>query len=70
MSNLPQNTALLDLLRAQAVLEERGAYADEGWESHTHPDLVERLQQLAPGRSVLACGDSAKGGKQRGRGRR
>ena len=30
------------------------AYAYEGWELHTHPDLVERLEDLAPRRPALA----------------
>ncbi|MBD0746652.1 hypothetical protein [Streptomyces sp. CBMA152] len=54
LPNLPQNTALLDLLREQSVPQERGGYADEGWELHTHPDLVERLEDLAPRWPVLA----------------
>ncbi|SEM69032.1 hypothetical protein [Streptacidiphilus jiangxiensis] len=54
LPNLPQNTTLLDLLRAQGVPQERGAYAYEGWELHTHPDLVERLVDLAPRWPVLA----------------
>jgi hypothetical protein len=54
LPDLPQNTALLDLLRQEGVPEERGAYAYEGWELHTHPDLVERLEDLAPQWPVLA----------------
>ncbi|NEA69039.1 hypothetical protein [Streptomyces sp. SID12488] len=54
LPNLPQNTALLDLLREQGVPQEHGAYVYEGWESHTHPDLVVRLEDLAPHWPVLA----------------
>lgn len=54
LPDLPQNTALLNLLRQQAVPQERGAYVYEGWELHTHPDLVERLEDLAPQWPVLA----------------
>ncbi|MGW1819175.1 hypothetical protein ACWCQM_37155 [Streptomyces sp. NPDC002125] len=46
LPNLPQNTALLDLLRQQGVPQERGAYGYEGWEPHTHPDL--RPSRLGP----------------------
>ncbi|MDA5281206.1 hypothetical protein [Streptomyces sp. Isolate_45] len=48
LPNLPQNTVLRDLLRQQGVPQERGAYVYEGCELHTHPDLVERLEDLAP----------------------
>ncbi|MGQ4436394.1 MULTISPECIES: hypothetical protein [unclassified Streptomyces] len=54
LPDLPQNRALLDLLRQQGVLQERGAYVYEGWELHTHPDLVERLEDLAPRWPLLA----------------
>ncbi|MET7286957.1 hypothetical protein [Streptomyces sp. NPDC005573] len=54
LPDLPQNTALLDLLRQQGIPQERGAYVCEGWELHTHPDLVERLEDLAPQWPVLA----------------
>lgn len=54
LPNLPQNTALLDVLREQGVPQEHGAYVYEGWELHTHPDLVERLEDLAPHWPVLA----------------
>ncbi|MFF4321438.1 hypothetical protein [Streptomyces sp. NPDC001568] len=54
LPNLPQNTVLLDLLRQQGVPQEHGAHVHEGWEPHTHPDLVERLEDLAPQWPVLA----------------
>ncbi|WP_327709115.1 hypothetical protein OG912_10460 [Streptomyces sp. NBC_00464] len=52
--DLPQNTALLDLLQQQSVPQEGGSPVDGGWELHTHPDLVERLEDLAPQWPVLA----------------
>ncbi|MDH6130490.1 hypothetical protein [Kitasatospora sp. GP82] len=54
LPDLPQNTLLLDLLREQGVPQEHGDFAYEGWELHTHPDLVERLEELAPHWPVLA----------------
>lgn len=54
LPDLPQNTALLDLLRQQGVPQKHGTYVYEGWELHTHPDLIERLNGLAPQRPVLA----------------
>jgi hypothetical protein len=54
LPNLPQNAVLLDLLREQGVPQENGAYLYEGWELHTHPDLVERLEDLAPRWPVVA----------------
>lgn len=52
--DLPQNTVLLDLLREQGTPQEHGDFVYEGWELHTHPDLVERLEALAPNCPVLA----------------
>ncbi|MHA6762584.1 hypothetical protein [Streptacidiphilus sp. PAMC 29251] len=52
--DLPQNTVLLDLLRKQGFACEQGDFVYEGWELHTHPDLVERLESLAPHWPVLA----------------
>ncbi|MFF1872681.1 hypothetical protein [Kitasatospora herbaricolor] len=54
LPDLPQNAVLLDLLREQGVPQEHGDYVYEGWELHTHPDLVERLEDLAPRWPVLA----------------
>lgn len=51
----PQNTALLDLLRQRGVPQERGAYVYEGWELHTHPDLVERLASGRPSWRRSGC---------------
>ncbi|MGC4998384.1 hypothetical protein [Streptomyces sp. DT195] len=36
-------------------MQERSVHAYEGWELHTHPDLVERLEDLAPRWPVLAA---------------
>ncbi|GLY91914.1 hypothetical protein [Actinoallomurus iriomotensis] len=47
----PANRVLLDYLRAQARRPTAPIdyiYAIDEWELHTHPDLVERLEELAP----------------------
>ncbi|MER6159633.1 hypothetical protein ABT147_29475 [Streptomyces sp. NPDC001868] len=45
----PQNAALLDFLRAQgAPPTGPNDYALGEWQLHTHPDLLDRLAQLAP----------------------
>ncbi|MFF3595237.1 hypothetical protein [Kitasatospora indigofera] len=54
LPDLPQNAVLLDLLREQGVPQEHGDFVYEGWALHTHPDLVERLEDLAPRWPVLA----------------
>ncbi|AUG76067.1 hypothetical protein CFP65_1157 [Kitasatospora sp. MMS16-BH015] len=51
--NLPQNSVLLDLLREQGEPPRPTGLAYEGWELHTHPDLVERLEELAGDWPVL-----------------
>lgn len=48
LPDLPENAALLALLRSRGVPQEGGDYAYEGWELHTHPDLLARLNELAP----------------------
>ncbi|GHH80955.1 hypothetical protein GCM10018781_62530 [Kitasatospora indigofera] len=53
LPDLPQNAVLLDLLRGQGVPQEHGEFVYEGWALHTHPDLVERLEDLAPQWPVL-----------------
>lgn len=53
LPDLPQNAVLLDLLREQGVPQEHGDFVYEGWALHTHPDLVERLEHLAPQWPVL-----------------
>ncbi|MET9908507.1 hypothetical protein ABZZ74_17085 [Streptomyces sp. NPDC006476] len=54
LPTLPQNTALLDLLRKQGVPQEDRNYGYEAWELHTHPDLLDRLADLGPHWPVLA----------------
>jgi len=45
----PRNTALLDFLRAQGSPPHGpNDYALNDWQLHTHPDLLDRLTQLAP----------------------
>lgn len=45
----PQNAALLDFLRAQGSPPTGpNDYALGAWQLHTHPDLLDRLAQLAP----------------------
>jgi hypothetical protein len=45
----PANAALLDYLRGQATLPGGPRdYALGSWQLHTHPDLMERLHDLAP----------------------
>ncbi|MFE6039918.1 hypothetical protein [Streptomyces sp. NPDC056452] len=53
LPDLPQNVVLLDLLREQGIPQERGDMVYEGWELHTHPDLLDRLEDLAPHWPVL-----------------
>ncbi|MFF4783542.1 hypothetical protein ACFY3E_19825 [Streptomyces griseorubiginosus] len=45
---------MLKLLRRRGVPHKPGGCDYEGWELHTHPDLVQRLADLAPQWSVLA----------------
>ncbi|WP_328314725.1 hypothetical protein OG432_33565 [Streptomyces sp. NBC_00442] len=47
LPDLPQNRVLLDVLREQGVPQDKHGFPYEGWELHTHPDLVERLGDLA-----------------------
>ncbi|MFG1807269.1 hypothetical protein [Streptomyces sp. NPDC049040] len=54
LPDLPQNAALLEQLRAQGVPQRHGDYAYEGWELHAHPELAERLADLAPHCPILA----------------
>ena len=48
LSAVAQNTALLDLLREQGVPQAGGSSCYDGWVLHTHPDLIDRLEGLAP----------------------
>jgi hypothetical protein len=53
LSAVAQNTALLDLLRGQGVPQAGGSYCYDGWVPHTHPDLIDRLEGLAPDWPIL-----------------
>ncbi|MBC9718965.1 hypothetical protein H9Y04_41210 [Streptomyces sp. TRM66268-LWL] len=49
LPGLPQNTAVLAFLRAQAAPPGPvRTYDIDAWELHTHPDLMERIGALAP----------------------
>src|SRR5215469_10272712 len=57
LPDLPQNGSLLGFLRGQ-VSPPSGpgrAYALGDWELHTHPDLMDRLCELAPGWPLTAA---------------
>ena len=52
----PCNTALLDFLRRQASPPSGpDDYTLETWQLHTHPDLIQRLGELAPGWPITAA---------------
>ncbi len=56
LPDLPANAALLGYLRGQAV--PAGGPEDHAlgsWQLHTHPDLMERLRELAPGWPLTAA---------------
>lgn len=64
LPDLPQNASLLEFLRSQASPPSGpGDYALGAWQLHTHPDLIDRLCELAPswplaaayGVPLLAC---------------
>ena len=56
LPDLPQNATLLDYLRGQASLPSGpGDYTLGAWQLHTHPDLLERLLELAPGWALTAA---------------
>ena len=57
LPDLPQNGSLLGFLRSQASPPSGPgrAYALGAWELHTHPDLMERLCDLAPGWPLIAA---------------
>jgi hypothetical protein len=57
LPDLPQNGSLLKFLRSQASLPSGPgrAYALGAWELHTHPDLMDRLCELAPGWPLTAA---------------
>jgi hypothetical protein len=52
----PLNTALLDYLRARGAPPSRpGDYALGEWQMHAHPDLLDRLTELALGMPLSAA---------------
>jgi hypothetical protein len=56
LPDLPQNGSLLGFLRGQASPPKFGrADALGAWELHTHPDLMDRLCDLAPGWPLTAA---------------
>ena len=56
LSDLPQNATLLDYLRSQASPPSGpGDYTLGAWQLHTHPDLLGRLLELAPGSPLTAA---------------
>jgi hypothetical protein len=57
LPDLPQNGSLLSFLRSQASPPSGAGreYALGAWELHTHPDLMGRLCELAPGCPLTAA---------------
>lgn len=56
LPDLPQNAVLLEFLREQASPPSGpGDYTLGPWQLHTHPDLIARLRELAPGWPVTAA---------------
>lgn len=54
LAEVPHNAALLDFLRGRAAAPQYGRADDYGgYELHTHPDLIERLEQVVPGQPIL-----------------
>ncbi|WP_144022678.1 hypothetical protein [Asanoa hainanensis] len=47
VSDSPVNRDLLAYLRANATRGTGGPYEQDGWQLHTHPDLIERLGEIA-----------------------
>ncbi|GAA1862785.1 hypothetical protein [Asanoa iriomotensis] len=55
LSDSAANRDLLTYLCARATRGSGGPYEQDGWELHTHPDLVERLGEIARSdRAVVA----------------
>jgi hypothetical protein len=50
LSETPANEDLLTFLRSRAQPGKGGPYDLDGWELHTHPDLVERLEEICGSR--------------------
>jgi hypothetical protein len=56
LPDLPANAALIDFLRAQAAWPTgRDDYVLGDWQLHAHPDLLDRLSELAPGWPLTAA---------------
>jgi hypothetical protein len=57
LPDLPQNGSLLGFLRSQGSPPSGPgrAFALGAWELHTHPDLMDRLCELAPGWPLTAA---------------
>jgi hypothetical protein len=56
LPDLPQNGSLLGFLRGPASPPSGpGDYALGAWQLHTHPDLMDRLSELAPGWPLTAA---------------
>jgi hypothetical protein len=56
LPDLPHNASLLDYLRSQASPPSGpGDYALGDWQLHTHPDMIDRLCELAPGWPLTAA---------------
>jgi hypothetical protein len=57
LPDLPPNAALLEYLRPRASwpASPGHGYTLGSWELHTHPDLMERLCDLAPGWPLTAA---------------
>ncbi len=56
LPDLAPNAALLEFLRGQASPPSGpGDYTLGSWQLHTHPDLIERLRELAPGWPLTAA---------------
>lgn len=56
LPDLPQNAALIRFLRGQASPPNGpGDYTLGFWQLHTHPDLMDRLRELAPGWPLTAA---------------
>ncbi|EIV93501.1 hypothetical protein [Frankia sp. QA3] len=56
LSDLPANRDLLTYLRNQAVRPRHASERDyvlDGWELHTHPDLVERFSMISPSHQAI-----------------
>jgi hypothetical protein len=56
LPDIPQNASLLEFLRAQSSAPDGpDDYVLGFWQLHTHPDLMGRLSELAPGWPLAAA---------------